>query len=63
MSSTLYKKRQYQGKKHPQSLRRERHRPKTFKTEDKAKEYAAKQGMKNFEVVRLQKDKFRVDAV
>ncbi|HIH39561.1 TPA: hypothetical protein HA219_02490 [Candidatus Woesearchaeota archaeon] len=28
-------------------------RPKTFSSEEKAKAYAQKQGMKNFEVVRL----------
>ena len=60
MGSTLYSKRQYFGKKRPNHSRVRATRPKTFTTKEKAKEYAAKLGLKNFEVVKL-KTKFRVD--
>ena len=63
MGSTLYSKRQYKGKKHPESLRRERHRPKTFKTEEKAVKYAEEKGWKDFEIVQLSATKFRVDKI
>ena len=61
MGSTLYSKRQYFGKKRPVIRNPRKKREKSFKTEEKAKEYAAKLGLKKFEITRLNKTKFRVD--
>ena len=41
--------------------RRERSRPKTFKTEERAKEYAAKQKISKYKITKLSKNKFRID--
>jgi len=42
-------------------VRRPISRPKTFKTEEKAKEYAAKNKITDFVITRLSDHKFRID--
>ena len=43
------------------AVRRPRNRPKTFKTQEKAKEYAEKKKISNYVITELSKHKFRVD--
>ncbi len=42
-------------------VRRARTRPKTFKTEEKAKQYAEKKKISDFKITMLSTHKFRVD--
>ena len=56
MGSTQYSKRVPERT----AVRRPRSRPKTFKTEEAAKAWAEKQGMKNFKVVNIKSDDSKV---
>jgi len=42
-------------------VRRKVNRPKTFKTEERAKEYAAKNKITDFVITKLSDHKFRID--
>ena|GEM_PF-5627680 len=57
MGSTYFKKRVPTRT----AVRRKVHRPKTFKTEERAKEYAAKNNISDFVITRLSDHKFRID--
>ncbi|MFW6449882.1 MAG: hypothetical protein ACOCZ6_02410 [Nanoarchaeota archaeon] len=57
MGSTFYSKRYIRNK-----ARNRKKRPKTFKSEDKAKSYAEKEGLKDFKIEMLNEDKYRVVA-
>ncbi|MFW5991291.1 MAG: hypothetical protein ACOCQX_03600 [Candidatus Nanoarchaeia archaeon] len=57
MGSTFYSKRYIWNK-----ARNRKKRPKTFKSEDKAKSYAKKEGLKDFKIEMLNEDKYRVVA-
>ena len=61
MGSTFYSKRIFKSKHKPKYGRGRAVRPKTFSTMEKAKEHAAKLGIKDFEITQLSKEKFRVD--
>jgi len=43
------------------AVRRKVYRPKTFKTEERAKAYAAENKISNFVITRLSDHKFRID--
>ena len=43
------------------AVRRPRARPKTFKTEEKAKAYAEKKKISDFKITKLNNHKYRVD--
>ncbi len=58
MGSTFYSKRLPNRKN---SKRRARQRPKTFKTEEKAKEYAEKNNISDYNITRLSDHKYRID--
>ena len=58
MSNRLYSNRE--PKRQNKTIRRPRTRPKTYKTEAKAKEAAEKLGLKDYKITKL-KTKFRID--
>ena len=58
MSNRLFTNRE--PKRHLRAIRRPRVRPKTYKTEEKAKEAAEKLGLKDYKITKL-KTKFRID--
>lgn len=58
MGGTFFKKRWPGGLK---SKKRTKSRPKTFKTEEKAKVFAEKSKISSFVIKRLSNHKFRVD--
>ena len=60
MGSRMYSNRLMRRKHKPRYGRGRAKRPKTFKTEEKAKEYAKKLGLKKFEVEKMLKGKYRV---
>lgn len=62
MSSRLYSNRLMRRKHKPRYGRWRAKRPKTFKTEEKAKEHAKKLGLKKFEIQKLSKEKYRVNS-
>lgn len=55
MGSVFYSKR-YNW----ETSRNRKKRPKTFKTEDKAKDYAKEMGLKDFTVEKVNENKFRI---
>ena len=58
MSNRLYTNRE--PKRKNKTIRRPRSRPKTYKTEEKAKAAAQKLGLKDFKITKL-KNKYRID--